>query len=216
MALCDFFQWNSLILILLLWHDGLKIQCKHLFNNSQNTSLKHWSVRMTDLQMNKLNTSERTDLNSHIEGQSKNKAMDLWKKVGVLPEIHCHGTVLAPFKSCGDNDSWDTYSFFFLYITLVWPKKKSFGYFLLTLKLTSHQLSLVRGTNVDVFQIWSSVQVMAAEVFQLCLQLLRNGNNIFVSKFLCHLLPCFLLPSQIFLEDVNAVLPQTTLQCQIC
>lgn len=55
--------------------------------------------------------------------------MDLWKKVGILPETHCHGTVLAPFKSCGDTDSWDTYSFFSLYNTGVAKKKRVLAIF---------------------------------------------------------------------------------------
>jgi len=55
---------------------------------------------------------------------------------------------------------------------------------------------------------------MAAEIFKLDLQFSRDGNNIFVSEILCHLLLCFLLPSQI-VEDVYAILPQTIQQYKI-
>ena len=57
--------------------------------------------------MNKLSTSEMTGLNSLIEWGIKLR-MKQWiseKKTGVLPETHCHGTVLITFKSYGDIDS---------------------------------------------------------------------------------------------------------------
>lgn len=170
MALCDFFQENNLILILLLWYDALKIQCKCLFNNSQNTSLKHWIVRITDLQMNKQNTSERTDLNSHTEWGAKlrikqwisEKRLEYFLRSIAMGQYSFHSNHVGTLRL-------EIHILFFSpYNTvLAKKKKKKKRLFLLTRKLTSHQFSLVRRTNVDVSQVWSSVQVMAAEVFQL-------------------------------------------------
>lgn len=121
--------------MLLFWCDALNIQCKYLFNNSQNTSLKHWSVRITNLEMDKLDTSEMTDVNSHTEWGATWRIKQ-WISKKTLKDF-MRPITMGQYSFHSNHKGTLTvemHILFFPYIlsiklhlTLSWPKKKKKG-----------------------------------------------------------------------------------------